>query len=230
MADQMNSERLAQPQRGMLRQLLDMATGLIARVWFSGSSRYWDTRYRLQGSSGKGSYGASARFKADFINAFVTEHAIASAVEFGCGDGAQLALFEIPTYRGVDVSPVAVERCRKRFATDQGKAFMQLSEYSGQTADLALSLDVVFHLVEDDVFHTYMDRLFDAAERFVVIYATDQDRAGALASAHVRHRHVSKYCATRFVGWRLIAQSASPPDSGPDGPRFLVYTRRQPSQ
>jgi hypothetical protein len=56
------------------------------------SAAYWEARYRAGGHSGAGSRGRLAAFKADFLNALIRDNAIASAIEFGCGDGGQLAL------------------------------------------------------------------------------------------------------------------------------------------
>ena len=59
------------------------------------TSDYWEARYAAGGNSGKGSGGVFAEFKAEIVNTFVREHDIASVIDFGCGDGAQLALAEI---------------------------------------------------------------------------------------------------------------------------------------
>jgi hypothetical protein len=37
------------------------------------------------------------------------------------------------------------------------------------TADLAISLDVIFHLIEDAFFNTYMTHLFAAGWNFVIM-------------------------------------------------------------
>lgn len=42
------------------------------------------------GTSGAGSYGVLAEFKAEVINSLLLEHSILTAIEFGCGDGSQL--------------------------------------------------------------------------------------------------------------------------------------------
>src|SRR5579859_8234848 len=62
------------------------------QLQFRGSSTYWEERYRAGGNSGAGSYGRLAEFKAEVLNGFVHSRGIRSVVEFGCGDGAQLAL------------------------------------------------------------------------------------------------------------------------------------------
>lgn len=212
--------------RGTLHCLLDSATSFMARFWFPGSTSYWETRYRLKGSSGKGSYGRSARFKAEYINAFVTTNGITTAVEYGCGDGAQLALLSIPTYIGVDVSSSAVARCRQKYAHDPSKSFHLLRAFKAPTADLVLSLDVIYHLVEDNVFESYMARLFQAQPPYVVIYSTDHEQGKSTGSRHVRHRHVSRYCFEYFPNYRLVERTDPFPGSGSLGPRFLQYVRQ----
>ncbi len=73
-------------------------------------------------------------------------------IEYGCGDGNQLILADYPQYIGFDVSPDAVALCKKIFSADLTKAFHLMDEYNHQTADLTLSLDVIYHLVEDECF------------------------------------------------------------------------------
>jgi hypothetical protein len=64
-----------------------------------------------------------------------------------------------------------------------------VADYRGERADLAMSLDVIFHLVEDAVYDQYLERLFAAGERYVVVYSTSADMPGT-GVAHVRHRDV----------------------------------------
>ncbi len=178
----------------------------VTRSDFEGSAGYWNRRYQLGSDSGAGSYGQSAAHKAAFVNRFVAEHGIGSVIEFGCGDGNQLSLADYPRYLGLDVSPEAVRTCRGKFAADETKSFKLVEEYAGERADLTLSLDVIFHLVEDQVFADYMTLLFDAADRYVIVYATNTNRTTPLDRAHVRHRRFTDWTATR-EGWRLEHQS-----------------------
>src|SRR5258708_24901292 len=68
---------------------------------FQGSSAYWEDRYRTGGNSGAGSYNSLALFKAEILNAFVRANGVQKVIEFGCGDGNQLSLFEYPCYIGL---------------------------------------------------------------------------------------------------------------------------------
>jgi len=45
------------------------------------SGDYWETRYRMGGTSGMGSVGRLARFKAGVINRFITENTIHSMID-----------------------------------------------------------------------------------------------------------------------------------------------------
>jgi hypothetical protein len=78
-----------------------------------------------------------------------------------------------------------------------------LSDYKGETAELAISLDVVYHLVEDNIFGEYMERLFDAATKFVIVYADNKDYP-YVKGTHVRHRCFTKWIEIHKPNWQLI--------------------------
>ena len=195
------------------------------RARFRSTAEYWDRRYKSGGNSGAGSYDRLAEFKAKFLNDFVQARQVASVVEYGCGDGAQLSLARYPQYIGVDISEKAVEMCRARFNSDDSKQFLW-SEAITETprADLSLSLDVVYHLVEDATFEAYMRRLFESALRFVIIYSsnTDQEWDGQ----HVRHRQFTKWVEANRPDWRFESslKNAYPYDpADPDRTSFADF-------
>jgi hypothetical protein len=173
---------------------------------FPGTQQYWEGRYARGGDSGAGSYSRLATFKAEVINAFVERHGVATVIELGCGDGNQLTLARYPRYLGFDVAKSAIDRCTSLFRGDATKAFKLMSEYSGERADLSLSLDVIYHLVEDAVFDAYMRRLFDTAAQFVAIYSSNDATLNAtLGSApHVRHRKFTDWIERNAPGWQLL--------------------------
>lgn len=173
-------------------------------VGFPGSAKYWDEVYASGGNSGEGSYGRLADFKAEILNQFVTNESIASVIEFGCGDGNQLSLASYPMYMGVDVSPSAISRCKSRFKSDASKRFVAFDEYNCERAQLAVSLDVVYHLVEDSVYESYMKRLFDAATHFVAIYSTNYNGKDIDDKPHVLHRRFSDWVSNHRTDFVLI--------------------------
>jgi SAM-dependent methyltransferase len=178
---------------------------------FETSGDYWQRRYLRGETSGPGSYGRLAKFKAVVLNEIVAERSVSSVIELGCGDGAQLAMAKYPSYLGVDVSPAAVAVCQKKFAGDAAKRFITLEEFrrTHPTADLALSLDVIYHLVEDAIFDGHLRDLFSAATRFAAIYSSNSDRIVDPAP-HVRHREFTRWIAQHTPDWHLIRTYQNP--------------------
>lgn len=177
-------------------------------------SRYWDARYETGGDSGPGSFGKLAKYKADFLNSFVAEHAIGSVIEFGCGDGNQLALYEFPEYVGLDVSPIAISMCRERFRSDNTKRFERYKNRLGfcldnnMSAELTISIDVIFHLTDDNTYSTYLAELFSASRRYAIIYASNCNAPPP--APHVRHRLFADDVEIRFPEWELVLVEPNP--------------------
>lgn len=177
---------------------------------FPGTKNYWRQRYSVGGDSGPGSQNEIAEFKAEILNNFVLEHGVRSVIEFGCGDGQQLALYQFPTYIGLDVTTEAIQLCSHRFRDDLSKSFF-LYESDGFvdnhklfSAELAISIEVVFHLVEDQVFERYMRDLFGAAERFVIIFSSNDE--GRISAPHVRHREFTRWIEENQPNWRIATK------------------------
>lgn len=193
--------------RNLLRPLRRLAGH--GPVGFEGSALYWQRRYRTGGTSGPGSYGELALFKAEVLNRFVSTENVTSLIEFGCGDGHQLTLAEYPAYIGYDVSPDAVKMCRERFSRDPLKSFKVMENYDRELADATLSLDVIYHLVEDDTFHQYMEILFNSSMKWVVVYSSNFEGAGDDHAKHVRHREFTRWVHVYRPDWLLVRTVAN---------------------
>lgn len=191
--------------------LLHRIVALARRARYPGSIAYWEKRYAAGGDSGSGSSGRLAAYKAAWLNRFVRENTIRSVVEFGCGDGRQLLLAEYPQYLGLDVAPSAIARCRTLFAGDSAKQFTQYDpcrfDPGAVQADLAISLEVIFHLTEEPVYRLYMEHLFASSRRFVVVFASDTDDAEPGPFPHFRQR---RFTANVPPGWVLSERVENP--------------------
>lgn len=159
---------------------------------FFSTKRYWEKRYENNGNSGAGSYGELANFKAEILNDFVRKNNINTVIELGCGDGNQLELANYKNYIGFDITDEAIRLCRKRFQGDKSKSFYNYKSLNRKKnkADLVLSLDVVFHLIEDEVFDLYMKNLFLISKQYVIIYSCNHDE---IIADHVKCR--------KFTDW-----------------------------
>lgn len=210
------------------REIRYYLTQLRLALRFRSSGDYWEQRYRSGLDSGRGSYGELSRYKADFLNGFVSRNQVESVIEIGCGDGNQLSLAAYPRYLGLDVSRTAVQMCAKRFADDPTKSFLwydpdrAINLANFLTADLTLSLDVIYHLTETPTYDKYLGDLFSMSRRYVIVYSSDSDEPSSVP--HVRHRHVTRDVEQRFPGVRLL-QSVENPFEEHTFARFFVFER-----
>jgi SAM-dependent methyltransferase len=193
------------------------------------SAEYWEKRYRAGGTSGMGSVGRLARYKAATLNQFMRMNNVRSVIDIGCGDASQLELLAPPAdYIGVDVSPTALALCQARFPDRRFFALDALRAIP--PAELTLSLDVLYHLIEDAVFSATLRTLFAWSTRFVVIYASNVDQDWP--ALHVRHRQFTTHVAAAEPDWRLLAQLPNPFQYQPNRPNdtsfadFFIYGRQ----
>ncbi|OUR93436.1 hypothetical protein A9Q87_05550 [Flavobacteriales bacterium 34_180_T64] len=173
-------------------------------VAFPGSQAYWEQRYANDLNSGSGSYGRLAQFKAEVLNNFVLNNSVQTVIEFGCGDGNQLSLANYPSYKGLDVSSKAIEICKSRFKNDLTKVFFHLNDevLNSAKAELVLSLDVLYHLIEDEVFVSYMDQLFKSSTKYVIIYSSNYNE---VLTDHVKCRKFTDWIEKNISHqWNLI--------------------------
>ncbi len=189
--------------------VLNFILNKIGRLHFPGSARYWEKRYASGNNSGNGSYGRLAKHKAEIINSFVKNNKIKSIIEFGCGDGNQLSLAKYPKYIGLDVSITAIGMCINKFKENKKYSFYlyngkALADNAGVfKGDLSLSLDVIFHLIEDSVFERYMHDLFNSSNKFVIIYSSNTNDNFSTKGVHVKHRLFSEWVDKNVSGWKI---------------------------
>lgn len=174
------------------------------------SSQYWRLRYKKWWNSGAGSYGRLAEYKWSIISDFVKNNNIKSVIEFGCGDGNNLKYYKIPHYIWLDISEYALSLCQKQFSWDKQKSFFLYHPYvfcdnhSIFSAECTFSLDVIYHLIEDDIYEKYMFDLFSASQWFVIIYSSNTDINSEVQGQHVKHRNFVEWIANKFPHWHLI--------------------------
>jgi SAM-dependent methyltransferase len=194
------------------------------------SAEYWEDRYKTGGNSGLGSYGKLAAFKAEFINHFIRQHQVRRLLDFGCGDGNQAGFIEVENYLGFDISPSAVQRCRDRFQGDPRRRFLlyDAASFRAEAAafqpDVAISMDVVFHLIEEAVFVNYMNDLFSATAPRVIIYSTNFDKS--YPAPHQVDRHFTAYLERQKPDWALLQTVVNPYKGKEVQADFFVYTRK----
>ena len=220
----------------VLNRIAHYLNTLLGNNKFPGTADYWESRYKSGGNSGGGSYNRLAEFKANIVNEFIAEKNITSAIEFGCGDGNNLTLINYPKYIGLDISPTAVELCINKFKNDITKSFYvynSLAFMDNQKlfrSELCLSLDEIFHLIEEEIFVKYMTDLFGSSEKYVIIYSRDYSEKQVF---HQRSRNFSKWVNENQKTFRIMKRIENPFKFDPIDPEntsnaiFMIYEKYQ---
>jgi len=188
---------------------------------FTNSKDFWEKRYTIGDNSGNGSYGLLAEFKAKIINEIIRDNNIETVGEFGCGDGNQLSMLVLDKYTGYDVSNNILHKCNTKFSNDKTKKFLNISDYSNDKFELSMSLDVIYHLVEDEVFENHMKMIFSSSNKHVIIYSSDFNEKGTY---HVKHRKFTLWIEKNIKDFKLInfIKNEYPKKSSAD---FFIYKK-----
>lgn len=197
----------------------------IRKFFFSGSNNFWINNYAKGGTSGPGSYGDLALFKANFLNQFVRENYISNVLEFGCGDGNQVSYFDFPNYIGVDISAEAVAICKAKNKRPNYEYYeydpsAPLSRSHADGCELSLSLDVIYHLVERNVYLRHLELLFESSQKFVIIYGRDSNEFFPADFTHPRE--FTADILRLYPEWKLVRHVKNELSSWSD---FYVYLR-----
>lgn len=159
---------------------------------------FWDRRYASGIGPGGGSRGRLYEFKLKTVQDIVNRYGVKSVLDLGCGDGTQLQSLQVGHYRGIDISPVAIESA-SAFSNDT-RFYQVMSEAAvsdGQVCDMAVSLDVLFHL-DDDRAHDHIGMLFHLSRRYVLIYAPNRDKGDLRLADHMFFREFLPCVRDRF--------------------------------
>jgi hypothetical protein len=163
----------------------------VSALNFTLSRDHRERRYRAGRIPGTGSYGGLVCFRAEVMNAFVTERGIESVVGCGCGDDAQLSLANYPRYLGRDISPTVIERRRKRLQSRREKAFALAGTTDHGVHDLAASSDIILYLVKHETFHQDLETLFGSSRRSAFSYSRSSEMPEP--EPHIGHRAFSRW-------------------------------------
>jgi hypothetical protein len=70
-------------------------------------------------------------------------------------------------------------------------------------ADLCMSLDVTYHIIEDEYFELYMKNLFELSNRYVLIYSINSND-NKNSQPHVKHRQFLDWISKNKPNFKII--------------------------
>lgn len=157
--------------------------------------------------------GKLAQFKANVINEFNEKIDVSTYIEIGCGDGSQIERYEIGEYVGLEVSQAALDSCIEKHGEDPGKSFFLyhpkyfVDHHRVFQCDVSMSLDIIYHLVEDELFERHMTHLFQCASQYVIIYSSNMKHQeyeeSESCASHVKHRKFTEWIDEHAKEWEL---------------------------
>lgn len=174
---------------------------------------YWDKHYLSGGDSGAGSFGAYSSWKADIVNQVISTYRVNTVLEFGCGDGNQLLKFQIPEYRGLDVSSSAVDTCKEVFKNDNSKSFQVIrpgSNIDFSSAQLVMSLEVLMHITLEVDYLWTLEKIFESSGKFVLIQVPLFEYTLFPKHSHEKYRDIFRYLIDYLDSWSIIGLFVHP--------------------
>ena len=131
------------------------------------------------------------------------EHEIKSIIDFGFGDGNQIKDIKIDSYIGFDISKTIVEKCRNKYKEDKKQFYLYEGELLSDEykRELGLSLDVLYHVLEEDMYERYLKNLFNLSEKYVIIYSQNKNHN---EGGHIKGREFTSYVLEKYPEWKFI--------------------------
>ena len=124
-------------------------------------------------------------------------------------------------YTGIDVSEFIISKCKEKFKDDKTKKFIHVDNIDNELkGELVLSCNVLYHLIEEDVYKEYMKNLFSMSKKYVMIYANNKDESHTV---HVKFRIFTNYIESNFPEWSLIKHVAN--RINPNASSFYIYKK-----
>jgi len=197
-------------------------------------------RYARGGNSGGGSFGTNAEYKANVVNKIIQLEKVESVLEFGCGDGNQLTLFNFDYYTGLDISQTAISRCESMYTNHSKKKFLRIipgQDLQINKHDAVISLEVLMHITNENDFKWTLDQIFKFSAGIVIIQIPILPLVRYKKGSHERYRNILPYLAKYLGEFDLVSLLIHPSTSiegrlrneiGQMSSDFLVFKRKRP--
>jgi SAM-dependent methyltransferase len=148
---------------------------------------FWDRRYADDPSlgSGIGSRGENLLHKRKIVADFLRTVAPATVLDVGCGDHEMLrGIAHLPSYVGLDVSGVVVDRNRRMFPERRFECldFVNCTTLDTLRADVVLCTEVLIHQHRREQFDGLLKNIVAAALRGGLVSGYIFDPRPAIAS------------------------------------------------
>lgn len=169
-------------------------------------------------------------WKASVVNSIIKENRVNSGLELGSGDGKFASLLSLKKYVGYDISDSAVTLANEKFDNPNFRTSTK-PPFFWRKFDITMSIDVIYHIVENRDFNKHMAKLFSAANTLVVIYSYPKKPSEKM-SEHIKFNDFTSWAERQAPGWELVGQIPNKFPFDENYPNstskseFFVYKRR----
>jgi len=206
LADDSNSLYLKSDVNARKQELITEFNNKMNSMEDKFSEQYWERRYKSGGNSGGGSYGNGLVNKVELITDLMEKYDIKSIADVGCGDCTIVPkLPHLESYVGYDISSTIIDRHNSK-NTNPSYKYKLISELESLGLDLSLSLEVIFHQVNDEEYIEYMDNLVKTDSFYILILTMNDSILDThhVKAAHIKYRDVvnkmSQYPNYELIG------------------------------
>jgi hypothetical protein len=119
--------------------------------------------------------------------------------------------------------------CKNKFENDMSNRF---SLYDSKSfidnhgifrAELGISLDVIYHLTENEVYQKYTEHLFSSSEEYVISHSANTDEEHDTGD-HVRDRKFTDWVKSNATGWELAERIDNEYSYDPSDPENTAWS------
>lgn len=182
--------------------------------------RYWNRRYQRGSGSSFEPHEGVINFETGLINEFIKKHEIKSVLDMGCGDGSVFQrLRNLPIYHGMDISSIIIARMQQKYEKDDSRMFFEPHTMPDYYYDLVISIDTIYHLVNDHEYIDYLEKLEKKCKNYLIISSTNYN--AYYGGGYIRHRAFLK--DIKDLGFKLLKKVDSPFDTDQCG--YFVFEK-----
>jgi len=131
------------------------------------TKNYWEDHYSSGGISGQGSIGDCRKWKWDTIFSYVEK--IDKVIDVGCGDLSFWDGETCKSYTGIDISPTIINKNMKA-RPDWNFICSDASISHPVHAPVVFCLDILFHILDDQVYLSILENLARYSDEWIFIY------------------------------------------------------------
>ena len=165
-------------------------------------------------------------FQREVLESILSDYQIQSVNDFGVGLPELLPMPGVQKYCGIVENDEHRKYQNKVHDKNETISFLRPTKWQGEQADISLSFNALSEFTDIDSYNTHVDRLFNSARQFVLIYSTEtKDLPPSSSEGEILiQKKMPDYAREElFKEFRLVSKVENPLDRKEAA--FFLYKR-----